>query len=290
MVYAHIQRAVVLFRYVGAAGVPRRGPLQDQGDDLLWVVRVLQPPVDGVGETHDFLGGLVGCPHWPLLLRRLADDLIQQGFVPQGDDSAALDAFQVQGIAPAVPAAHPLEGYAAGGTAQAAYQLEGWPLCFGRLLCRFLPDAALNTVECFAVQNGRIALLSDVTGVLQQSLDPVLVPCRRFLAEGDILLIQQVGQLLIGQAVQVKARHTLDHIDFLRHQGQFSVFDLIAIEKFSLTHRFALPTFSASSIPPWSRNRMRVWLSATIPSTNSSNRTSSKASNRSGPAFMVSAV
>ena len=49
MVQAHIQRAVDLFRYVGEAGVPRRGPLQDQGDDLLWIVRVLQPPVDGVG-------------------------------------------------------------------------------------------------------------------------------------------------------------------------------------------------------------------------------------------------
>ena len=95
MVQAHIQRAVVLFRYVGAAGVPRRGPLQDQGDDLLWVVRALQAPVDGVGETDNFPGGLVGCPHWPLLLRRLADDLIQQGFVPHGDDSAALDTFQV---------------------------------------------------------------------------------------------------------------------------------------------------------------------------------------------------
>lgn len=102
MVQAHIQRAVVLFRYVGAAGVPRRGPLQDQGDDLLWVVRALQAPVNGVGEAHDLPRGLVGCPLWPLLFRRLAGDLIQQGFVPQGDDSAALDAFQVQGIAPAV--------------------------------------------------------------------------------------------------------------------------------------------------------------------------------------------
>ena len=95
MVYAHIQRAVDLFRYVGAAGVPRRSPLQDQGDDLLWIVRVLQPPVDGVGETHDLPGGLVGYPLWPLLFRRLAGDLIQQDFVPHGDDSAALDTFQV---------------------------------------------------------------------------------------------------------------------------------------------------------------------------------------------------
>lgn len=124
MVYAHIQRAVDLFRYVGAAGVPRRSPLQDQGDDLLWVVRALQPPVDGVGEADNFPGGLVGCPLWPLPLRRLAGDLIQQDFVPQGDDSAALDAFQVQGIALAVRAAHPMEGRAAGGTAQTLASLR----------------------------------------------------------------------------------------------------------------------------------------------------------------------
>ncbi len=61
----------------------------------LWIVRVLQPPVDGVGETHDLPGGLVGYPLWPLLFRRLAGDLIQQDFVPHGDDSAALDTFQV---------------------------------------------------------------------------------------------------------------------------------------------------------------------------------------------------
>lgn len=111
----------------------------------------LQPPVDGVGEADNFPGGLVGCPLWPLPLRRLAGDLIQQDFVPQGDDSAALDAFQVQGIALAVRAAHPMEGRAAGGTAQTAGQFEGRPLCFGRLLCRFLPDAALDTVESFTV-------------------------------------------------------------------------------------------------------------------------------------------
>ena len=34
-------------------------------------------------------------PLWPLLFRRLAGDLIQQDFVPHGDDSAALDTFQV---------------------------------------------------------------------------------------------------------------------------------------------------------------------------------------------------
>ena len=147
MVQAHIQRAVDLFRYVGEAGVPRRGPLQDQGDDLLWIVRVLQPPVDGVGEADNFPGGLVGCPLWPLPLRRLAGDLIQQDFVPQGDDSAALDAFQVQGIALAVRAAHPMEGRAAGGTVQTAYQLEGWPLCFGCLFCRFFLNAALDAVK-----------------------------------------------------------------------------------------------------------------------------------------------
>ena len=51
-----------------------------------------------------------------------------------------------------------------------------------------------------------------------------------------------------------------NHSGLLRHQGQFSVLDLIAIQYLPIAHRFALPTFSASSILPWSRNRMRVWL------------------------------
>ena len=51
------------------------------------------------------------------------------------------------GVALAVPAAHPMEGRAAGGTVQTAYQLEGWPLCFGCLFCRFFLNAALDAVK-----------------------------------------------------------------------------------------------------------------------------------------------
>lgn len=58
----YIQRVVFSFRWnsCGAAVIAGRGTQQDEGNQLLRVVRVLQAAVDGVGQADHFSGRLIG--------------------------------------------------------------------------------------------------------------------------------------------------------------------------------------------------------------------------------------
>ena len=118
-----------IFNYVWTTIVPGGGTLKDQGHDVLWPVRSLQPPVDSVGQADDLAGGGVGSLRGCVMLRHLAGYLREQEAVREDESFPAGFTLEVQGICPPV---------LSGGPAQraAALTLEIFLQCEGRKIGR----------------------------------------------------------------------------------------------------------------------------------------------------------
>ena len=106
----HFGWAVEGFRFSwgGTAVVPCGGPLQNQGHNVLWLVGMLQPPVDGVGQADHLAGRGVGLFRGVVMFRHLAEHLVHQLSVRNRDQRTAADTFEVQGIRPAVLPGQPV--------------------------------------------------------------------------------------------------------------------------------------------------------------------------------------
>ena len=106
--------------------------------------------------------------------------------------------------------------------------MGGTVLGLGIIGSLFLNDT-LNSIEIILFYDGRIPVRSGVAGILQQTLYLVLVPEGSLRTERDGVMVEDVADLLIGQAVEVQRGDLPDGLRFLGDDGQFAVLNLIAV-------------------------------------------------------------
>ena len=98
-------------------------------------------------------------------------------------------------------------------------------LSAGILLCGFI----LRRLKVSGIEHCRIAVPADVAGIFQQAFHLVLVPSWRINTVWDVLLIQRIGDVLVGRTCIIEGKHHADDPLFLRHDLQRTVPDLIPI-------------------------------------------------------------
>ena len=163
------------------------------------------------------------------MLRCLAGYLAHQVGIRKCDQHLAVFTPQVQCIPPLPFSAHAQKPSAAASAAQVSLEPLGGPiLCLGVIGSLFLNDT-LNGIKIILFQDRRIPVHPGVPGILQQTLDLVLVPEGSLRAERYGVMVEGVADFLIGQAGEIQRGDPLDGLRLLGNDSQLAILDLIAV-------------------------------------------------------------
>lgn len=238
------------FSWGRTAVVPCGGPPQDQGHNVLRLVGMLQPPVDGVGQADHLTRRGVGLFSGTVMLRHLAGHLVHQLRVGNCDQGAALLTAQIQRV-PTLPlSAHSKQPPLAVPATQTFFDSQDRPVLHSGVVGSLSPDDTLDGVEHILIHDNRVPVHSGVARILQQALHLVLVPERRFHAERDTVTVERFRDTLIGTAGDIQRCDPLNSFRLLGNDGQLTVFDVVAIQILSVGHLPTSRSCSVSSMPP----------------------------------------
>ena len=145
-----------------------------------------------------------------------------------------------------------------------------------------------RTCHSFFLQDSRIALVTDITAILQNPCYHIFVPDPSNIV-WNLLLPKPLNQAVVGFSGDIRLEDMLYQHCLRWMKYDFTQFHVIAEGQFPISHqRTVLSMVSVSSNPFFRRNRSCSLLSTIILSISSPNSSASKASRKSGPASKIS--
>ena len=157
------------------AGIPGRRPTQDTGESLLTISWLFQRPVNGVSQATGLRRGRVWLTYGRFMCRKLPYRLRKQFLLPDSKYASAGRTSQTDFSGFSTYSASPEQA----GLTASATQL--WPYAIRFCPARKLPTGLfrnlfLHLLEGILFDDGRVSIFPRITGILQHSLDFVLVP------------------------------------------------------------------------------------------------------------------